>query len=162
MHTSLTNARHRKNDLFFTPVEVAKKCISTMPVANGDVLYDPFYGDTGPFYEHFREPREWAEIRMGRDFFDRTEPVDFICSNPPFSILTQVLQHSCKVCRKGFGYIILSTALTLSRLNLCRSHGFELTRVGLIQNRRWFGYPCLFVVFERGGAGVLSFAINVP
>ena len=67
MHTSLTNARHRKNDLFFTPVELARQCTATMPVADGDVLYDPFYGDTGPFYEHFREPREWAEIRI-KDF----------------------------------------------------------------------------------------------
>ncbi|MGL5752184.1 MAG: hypothetical protein ACRCXT_16745 [Paraclostridium sp.] len=37
------------------------------------------------------------DIAKGQDFFNYNEKVDYIISNPPFSILTEVLEHSFKI-----------------------------------------------------------------
>ena len=39
----------------------------------------------------------WCEITEGRDFFDWREPVDWIVTNPPFSITRPFLRHSLAV-----------------------------------------------------------------
>ena len=138
---------------------LARKCIAAVPVTPSDVLYDPFLG-SGVFYETFPEanPKRFSEIELGLDFFAHKEAVDWIISNPPFSCLTRVLEHCAILCRKGFGLIILSTALTPRRLAQMSQRGFTLTKLAVCEVKAWFGFPCLFVVFERTEAsGVLCF-----
>ena len=42
---------------------------------------------------------DWCEIREGVDFFDWSEPVDWIVSNPPYSIFSKFMRHSMTVAR---------------------------------------------------------------
>ena len=153
MNRSLALARTRKDDVRYTPIKLARKCIAAVSVKPSDVLYDPFKG-TGAFFDNFpsANPKCFSEIDLGLDFFAHTDEVDWIISNPPFSCLTRVLEHCASLCRKGFGLIILSTALTPRRLALMQSNGFTLTKLTAFEVKHWFGFPCLFVLFERTDA----------
>ena len=60
-------------------------------------ILDPFRGD-GAFWNEM-PGAEWCEIREGRDFFAWREPVDWIVSNPPYSIFSDVMRHAFGVAR---------------------------------------------------------------
>ena len=40
---------------------------------------------------------EYCELQEWKDFFDWREPVDWIVSNPPYSVYSEWLRHSFKV-----------------------------------------------------------------
>ena len=84
------------NDNVTTPILISKFIIDKFNLY-GKVL-DPFKG-TGSFYDQFPDTveKDWCEIDEGRDFFDYQEHVDWIISNPPYSIFDEVLQHSFAV-----------------------------------------------------------------
>lgn len=42
---------------------------------------------------------EWCEITEGRDFFAWNEQVDWIISNPPYSLFKEWLIHSFDICQ---------------------------------------------------------------
>ena len=45
---------------------------------------DPCRGE-GAFFNALPKPKDWCEIREGRDFLTYTRPVDWIITNPPWS-----------------------------------------------------------------------------
>ena len=52
MQKSLNACRTRKNDVLYTPKELALRCIQLVDIQPGDVLYDPFRGK-GVFFDNF-------------------------------------------------------------------------------------------------------------
>lgn len=46
---------------------------------------------------HLPHDAMWCEIAEGRDFFAWSYPVDWIMTNPPFSLLREFLRHSMTV-----------------------------------------------------------------
>ena len=85
----------RANDIVMTPDDVAGDIVRRF-APSGRVL-DPCKGD-GAFLRHM-PGADWCEIREGRDFFAWTEPVDWIVSNPPYSILLEFTRHAFRVAR---------------------------------------------------------------
>lgn len=81
-------------DIVFTPDDVARDTVEHFN-PRGRCL-DPCRGD-GAFFKYLPPGSEWCEIREGRDFFDFTDRVDWIVSNPPYSIFSRWLQHSFTV-----------------------------------------------------------------
>lgn len=82
----------KHGDRVMTPEWAARDMIDYFQPC-GRVL-EPFRGD-GVFtkiHAHFRWM--WCEIDDGRDFFDCTERVDWIVSNPPYSKLRPVWMHA--------------------------------------------------------------------
>lgn len=64
------------------------------------------FGPTGRILEPFRgagvflkymPSAEWCEVDEGRDFFKWTERVDWIVTNPPFSLLRDCWRHAARV-----------------------------------------------------------------
>ena len=100
------------NDKIYTPVETAKDIISKFNLS-GKVL-DPFKGN-GAFYDNLPETveKDWCEIDLGRDFFDYNEKVDWIISNPPYSIFGPVIEHSMEIA-DNIVYLIPLNKLTSS------------------------------------------------
>ena len=80
-----------KNDVVFTPNKFAKKICSMFPIS-GDVL-EPCRGE-GAFMKYLPKNTEWCEITEGRDFFDYNKKVDWIVTNPPYSVFDHFLDHS--------------------------------------------------------------------
>jgi hypothetical protein len=60
---------------------------------------------------------DWCEIREGKDFFQWTQPVDWVVSNPPYSMTRDWFRHSYEVAQNllylvplrnvfsGFGFV---------------------------------------------------------
>ena len=80
-------------DIVLTPDRVAKDIVSRFQ-PKGKIL-DPCSGN-GAFLDHM-PGAEWCEIRQGRDFFEWKHKVDWIVSNPPYSIFKVFLEHSFEI-----------------------------------------------------------------
>lgn len=80
-------------DVVMTPTAVAYSIVQHFK-PSGRVL-DPCKGN-GAFVD-LMPGAEWCEISQGKDFFAWKTPVDWIVSNPPYSIFFDWLQHSFKL-----------------------------------------------------------------
>ena len=127
----VSNIKLRTNDTYYTPLEVALECIAMTPLEG--VILDPWRGQ-GVFYNNY-DPllvKCWAEISEGRDFMDWETPVDWICSNPPYSQLKSHLPKVLSLCKKGFGLLIGVINLTTARLKLITDSGFYINHLHYI------------------------------
>jgi hypothetical protein len=90
------NTNNHPNDKVMTPLKVAKEIINLFEIKG--VILDAFMGD-GAFYNQYPTNciKDWCEIDKGKDFFDYHNKVDWIITNPPYSILEKVLEHSFKI-----------------------------------------------------------------
>ena len=84
-------AHINKNDVVFTPRWLAKIICEMFPI-EGRVL-EPAKGE-GVFMEFLPKGTEWCEIAEGRNFFDYSNEVDWIVTNPPYSDFNRFLEHS--------------------------------------------------------------------
>ena len=158
INNSFSNIRKReKNDVFYTPENLSRKLISSVPVKPLELCFDPFKGQ-GSFFDNMRKPSVWGEIEEGRDFFEFDSQVDWIISNPPFSMITKILEHSMKISRKGFGYILPTYSLTTPRLELIRKGGFSVSKIIYFRTpKSWeFGYSTHFVLFQRDYPSIIE------
>ena len=80
----------REDDVVYTPADVAADVVTHFG-PYGKIL-DPCRG--GGVFTDLMPGCEWCEIRDGVDFFDWQEPVDWIVSNPPYSIFSKIMRHS--------------------------------------------------------------------
>lgn len=85
----------KQGDVVYTPAWAAKDMVDHFR-PTGRVL-DPCRG-LGAFTDHL-PGAEWCEITEGRDFFAWTEPVDWVISNPPYSLTRAWFRHSYTVAR---------------------------------------------------------------
>jgi hypothetical protein len=86
----------KTGDIVYTPKWVAKDMVEYFqPV--GSVL-EPCKG-AGAFMEFLPPNTDWCEIALGRDFFGWTKPVDWVVSNPPYSLTRKWFSHSYKIAR---------------------------------------------------------------
>ena len=88
------------NDKIYTPEETAKYIIEKINSKyniSGKIL-DPCKG-SGAFYNNFPTncQKDYCEIDENKDFFKYNEKVDWIISNPPYSIFEDFLKHSMEL-----------------------------------------------------------------
>lgn len=82
------------SDRVFTPDWCARDMVDHFkPVGR---ILEPCKGD-GAFLRHLPASAQWCEITEGRDFFDWCDPVDWIVTNPPYSIRIEFLRHALHV-----------------------------------------------------------------
>ena len=131
----ISNINHsikkRKNpkDIFITPEELAKIHIDLINHNDNDIWYDPFK-NSGVYYNQFpTNNKKWSEILNGRDFFNFNENINIICSNPPYSLLQRVLEHSIKLNPRVISYLIGINNLTAKRIELMNNAGYGLTKL---------------------------------
>ncbi len=84
-------AHVNKNDVVFTPDALASKVCGMFPI-RGKVL-EPCKGE-GAFLDHLPEGTEWCEITEGRNYYDYTDSVDWVVTNPPYSDYNRFLDHT--------------------------------------------------------------------
>jgi hypothetical protein len=136
-----------------TPPDVADVVVKHFK-PTGRIL-DPCRGD-GAFWRHM-PGAEWCEIREGRDFLDWQEPVDWIVSNPPFSVLMGFLTHSFKVA-ENVVYTIPASKIwqSIPYLELIRDFG-GIREILILGRGRAIGLPLGFAIaaihFKRGYKG---------
>ena len=82
------------NDDVMTKTESAQFIIDYFN-PKGFVL-EPCKG-TGSFYNLFKGDKDWCEIKQGKDFFNYNKKVDWIITNPPFSIFDEFLLKAFEI-----------------------------------------------------------------
>ncbi len=156
-----------------TPKELAIKLLKYIDYQQGDRWYEPFMGE-GNIYEILPEPKDWAEILKGRDFFNYL-PFDGHCehiiSNPPFRVninnkkvnaFIPILERSMGISTKTISFLInhkLMNTLTPMRLQKYNEMGWSITKIVVFSVRKWFG-RYWFVVFSKNRAGIIEWDIN--
>ena len=93
----VSTPKHRKktpNDIVMTKLSSAKFIIDYFK-PKGKIL-DSCRGD-GAFYSQLNGDKDWCEITQGKDFFNYNKKVDWIITNPPFSIFDKFLLKSFEV-----------------------------------------------------------------
>jgi hypothetical protein len=129
----------RADDIILTPDDVARDVVAYFRPA-GRVL-DPCKGD-GAFLKHM-PGADWCEIREGRDFYAWRTPVDWIVSNPPYSIFSDFLRHSFTVADNIVYLIPVNKVFNSDRM--------------MREVWAWGGIPKVLVI---GGGGALGFPIG--
>lgn len=82
------------SDTVQTPIDVAKMIVHHYsPIG---YTLEPCRG-IGNIYNQLPEPKDWCEITEGRDFLDYHKKVDWIITNPPYSIYDRFLTHCFEV-----------------------------------------------------------------
>lgn len=94
MQTLLFDRPTNKTDVVYTPEWCAIDIISYFQ-PTGKIL-DPCRGE-GAFYNNMPSGSFFCEIQEGIDFFEWTEKVDWIISNPPYSNFREWLRYSFEV-----------------------------------------------------------------
>jgi len=98
----------------------------------------------------------WAEIKAGRDFFEWTERVDWIVTNPPWSQIRRFLQHAMRVADHVVFLMTINHVWTKARLRDIREAGFGLKEIVLVDMPRTFpqsGFQLGAIYIAQGQTG---------
>tara|TARA_E500000318_G_scaffold13276_1_gene12389 strand:+ start:5266 stop:5778 length:513 start_codon:yes stop_codon:yes gene_type:complete len=149
--------RSKANDVFITPLELAKKHIDMIDFKEGDLVLDPCKND-GSYYNQFPEnvEKDYCEILEDKDFFSYEGEPDIIIQNPPYSMLTNWFQKNLDLKPRIFSMLIGIHNLTLKRWRMCREAGYGITKFKLLKVKEWFGLS-LIVVFEKDKEDIIEY-----
>lgn len=146
------------NDVVFTPDDVAKQIVDSLPVM-GSVL-EPCKG-AGAFLRAFEGVKsissvEWCELSEGVDFFDYRGKVGWIITNPPFSKFADFLEHSMRVADNVVFLVTVNHFMTKKRIRLMKEAGFWFRRIEMIPTPKTFpqsGFQVAVVWIKKGYNG---------
>lgn len=148
---------HDYSDVHFTDAEVARRIVAHFS-PSGRCL-EPFAGE-GAFLQHLPTGSLSCEISRGRDFFDFTEPVDWIITNPPFSNLTTVFDHAFTLSDNCVFLIPISKYWSSApRIASAANYGGLVEILHLGPGRKIgfdIGFPFGALHFKRGYKGAIS------
>ena len=138
-------------DKVYTPENIAKLIINKFNIS-GKVL-DPFKGQ-GAFYNNYPETvkKDWCEIDEGKDFFEYKEHVDWIVSNPPYSIYDEVMNHSFEIADNIVYLVPLNKIVSsLGRVKKIQEFGGVpyIYIIGASHCGFPFGFPCCAIHVKR-------------
>lgn len=151
------NNGNKPNDLVFTPEKVAKQIIALYDLKTGETVLDAFAGEN-VFYNNYPNyvNKEWCEINKGVDFFDYTKNVDWIITNPPYSIFDEVMEHSYTIADNIVYLIPLSKLFSsMGRIRKVLNYG-NIKSIHLITASKCgfpFGFPACVVHIKKGYTG---------
>lgn len=151
------NAKHDRNDVFYTPLALAKTAIDMVGDAHAHKRWlDPCRGK-GAYYDQFPATctKDYCEVAEGKDFFEHTQPADVVVSNPPYSMLDAWLEHTLSLQPSVINYLIGINNLTARRLERLEHAGYTLTKLHMCKVRQWFGMSVI-VQWETGAASSQS------
>lgn len=154
---SQPNRDYNSNDVVMTPPHLAKRIVEHFK-PSGHML-DPCRG-SGSFYK-FMPGADWCEITEGRDFFSWDEPVDWIVTNPPWSLARMFLQHAMIVSDEIVFLITVNHCWTKARVRDVKEAGFGIKEICLVEFPPEFpqsGFQLGAIHFSRGWSGDIKFS----
>lgn len=128
------NRNYISNDIVMTPNDLASKLFNEIvgiDLENHRFL-DPSKGN-GAFFNLFPSNKDFCEISEGKDFFEYKEHVDWIITNPPWSLMKKFLEHSLELANEGIAFLCTINHLwTTARINLIKKYDFGISQIILI------------------------------
>lgn len=168
------------NDKVYTPKAIVDYAVDKIDekFGIGGVILDPCRGQNKVFYDKLVElcsevPKndkakhidsvEWCEIEEGKDFFKYTDKVDWIISNPPYSIIPKFLEHSFEIA-DNVVYVMPINKITSSygRIKMIQKYG-GVRYILIIPNKEWnfpYGFASGFVYIQKGYKGNIEIEIK--
>ena len=146
------------NDVVMTKPETAKWIIDYFkPI--GTIL-EPCKGD-GAFYNQFEGDKDWCEIKEGRDFLNYNKKVDWIITNPPFSIFDRFLLKAFEVANNIVFFCPLNKVFKGKKLDIeIRKYGDikEIIHMGGGSNHGFpFGFSTGCIYYKRDYKGDIKY-----
>lgn len=151
--------RNTANDVFITPVDVAKQQIELHTIIDGELWLDPCRNnENGSYYSNYPSEvnKDWCEILEGRDFLQYSGSPDVICGNPPYSFLDTWISKTLELNPKEFSLLIGIGNLTTRRMEIIENAGYGLARMKMLKIWKWYGMSCI-VVFAKGEESIIEF-----
>ena len=151
--------RTKANDVFITPLEVAKQQIQLHNINDNDLWLDPCRNNKeGSYFNNFPQNvrKDWCEILEGKDFFEYDENVDIICGNPPYSLMDKWIKKTLKLNPKEFSLLIGIGNLTTRRIEIIENAGYGLSKMKMLKIYDWYGMSCI-VVFEKNKKSIIEY-----
>ena len=145
-------------DIVYTPEPLAIDIINHYN-PTGYVL-DPCKGD-GAFYDNIKTTtKDWCELALGRDFFDYHTHVDWIITNPPWSLMRQFLQHGMSIADNIVYLTSINHYTTKRRLKDMKEMGFGVKEFYCVDTpaKPWpqSGFQLAAVHTKRGYDGPIT------
>lgn len=127
--------RTQPNDIYYTPENLAKAIIDYYK-PKGNIL-EPCKG-AGAFLKHLPKGSQYCEIAEGINFFEFTDKVDWIITNPPFSKLTPFMQHSFKLSNNVVFLINVSALFSVKRIKIIEDNKFGIKEIRFVKQPETF------------------------
>lgn len=148
------------NDKVYTPDNIVVDVLSHFGSIIGcdESLMEPFKGE-GAFYNRLKNYSNkdvvWCEIDEGVNFFDFNGKVDWIITNPPYSIFKDVLPKCLEVADNNILLIPVNKLLSsMPRLMDIKRAGHGIKEVYYIGSGRQlkfpFGFPVAAIHIQKG------------
>ena len=120
------------------------------------VVLEPCRG-SGNFYYQLPGRKQWCEIKEGKDFFDWSKPVDWIITNPPYSIYDHFLHHAFEVADNVVFFAPIAKAFKSNKVqSMVLEYGGlrEIVYMGSGARHGFaFGFPVGCLHYKRGYVG---------
>lgn len=144
------------SDRVMTPSAIAKAVVEHFKPSG--TMLEPAKG-SGSFLQ-FLPGADWCEITEGRDFFDYTGRVDWILTNPPYSIYDKFLEKCFEVADNVVLLVPLQKAFkSLKNQDLVDSYGglYEIAIIGGGAKCGFaFGFLTGCLYYKRGYSGPIN------
>ena len=102
---------------------------------------------------------EWCEILDGRDFFSWNEKVDWIVTNPPWSLIRTFLRHAMEVSDNVVFLLTINHIWTKARIRDIGHFRFGIKEIVLVDMPKEFpqsGFQLGAVHISRGWTGAIK------
>ena len=153
-----------KQDVVMTPLATAKFIVDYFK-PQGKLL-EPCKGH-GAFYKYMQEHSDdvdWCEISEGKDFFEYDKKVDWIITNPPYSIFDAFLEKSFEVADNVVFFIPFSKFLKSKSNDQSVKHFGDVKEIIVLGTGNTHGFPVGFMVgaihYQRNYKGDIKFSRN--
>lgn len=156
------------NDNINTPISLAKSIIDHYKPYG--IILEPCFGD-GAFFNNYPKTdgieNLWCEINKGIDFFNFDKKVNWIITNPPFSILRAFLRHSMRVADNIVFLSLINAYFQNAKLNDLEEFGFGIKEILYIPKEKcpteedgWpsFGMSIGATYIQKGYSGDIKFS----
>ncbi len=146
------------SDSVMTPVELARQIVQHYK-PHGKCL-EPCAG-SGSFYDVLPHEKDWCEITKGKDFLQYKERVDWIITNPPYSIYNLFLEKCFEVSDNVVLLVPIAKAFkSLSTEKIVSDYG-GLREIWLIGSGTScgfaFGFPTGCLYYKRNYHGPINY-----
>ena len=149
----------RDKSFHYTNEQMVKDLISLIPIKRADSVLDAGSGKNKVWFNNLPEGQEKyeCEIDEGADFLAWDKRVDWVIGNPPFHQGWLFCDKASQIANKGIaflGNLNFWNSCLPNRLEILKNRGFEVRKMHIVQDKRWFG-RYYFLIFAKG-KGILS------
>jgi hypothetical protein len=146
--------RQNQTDKVMTREDVAIKIIKYFNPSG--LILEPCRG-SGSFYNNIQGKKDWCEIDEKRDFFDYDKKIDWIITNPPYSIYDKFLLKAFEVSNNIVFLVPLAKAFKSQKIEEAISNYGGLKEIVMLGGGGKigfpFGFPCGCLYYKRGYKG---------